>query len=344
MEEQMLGVTKRSGAEGDVDLAERPRPAARPGHVVLRTAGAGICGTDLHIWRNEYRVAPPVVMGHEVCGHVEAVGEGVEPGLVGRRFVAETFFSTCGHCRHCRRGRINLCPERRSIGSHVDGAMAPLIEVPLVNLHEPPEGMSDAAASMAEPVACVANSLYGEAPLVEPGDEVLVVGPGAIGLIAAQVARALGGRVTVRGTDRDRARLGLAEALGFAVAVAGDPFEPDRFDVAVECSGAPAGYADALRALAKGGRLAQMGLSGRDASLPTDLICYKELTITSGFASTPRSWERAMRLMHGGALDLERLVTERLPLSAWREGFDRSFAADGIKFVIDPRLDGERAA
>lgn len=335
----MLGVTKRSEEYGDVGLVDRPEPTAKPGTVVLKTAGAGICGTDLHIFKNEYKVAPPVVMGHEVCGHVVEVGEGVDCSLIGQRFVAESFYSTCGKCRHCRNGRINLCLDRKSIGSHVDGAMAPFVEVPLVNLHPAPDFMSDAAASLAEPVACVTNSLYGNAPYIEVGDEVLVVGPGAIGLVAGQVARLLGGNVTLRGTENDVPRLEAAEKLGFKISVVGDDTPLDSFDVAVECSGNQFGFADAMRFLTKGGHLAQMGLTGKDSTLPTDLICYKELTLTSGFASNPRSWQRGMKLMHSGNLDLESLVSETVPLSEWKRGFDRSFAADGIKFVIDPRLD-----
>ncbi len=335
----MQGVAKRSVDFGDVGLIDRPEPDPAPGCVVLRVAGCGICGTDLHIFRNEYAVAPPVVMGHEVCGVVERVGAGVDENLVGGRFVAETFYSTCMTCRHCRDGRTSLCRARRSIGSHVDGAMAPLVAVPALNLHAPPAAMSDAAAALAEPVACVTNSLYGAAPYVEPGDRVLVVGPGAIGLIAAQVARACGGAVTVRGTSRDRARLDLAERLGFAVSLAEDPVAEEAFDVTVECSGDARGYADALRAADRGGHVAQMGLSGRDSTLPMDLVCFRELTITSGFASNPRSWRRAMRLLHAGSVDLETLITARLPLAAWREAFDRSFAADGVKFVFDPRMD-----
>ena len=130
-------------------------------------------------------MTPPVVMGHEVCGRVAARGAGVGTEWDGRRVVAETFFSTCGRCRHCRDGRPNLCRERRSIGSHVNGAMAPFVEVPVANLHGAPEALSDAAASLSEPVACVANSLFGTGPYVEPGQDVLVIGPGAIGLIAA---------------------------------------------------------------------------------------------------------------------------------------------------------------
>ena len=335
----MQGVTKRSNADGDIGLDARPEPRPRPGHVVLEVAAAGICGTDLHIRRGEYLVRPPVTVGHEVCGVVTERGEGVDAAWDGRRVVAETFFDTCGRCRHCRSGRPNLCRERRSIGTHVDGAMAPRVELPVWALHDVPAGLSDAAASLAEPVACVANSLFDAGAHVELGDRVLVVGPGAIGLLAAQVARACGGHVTVRGTASDRARLDLAERLGCAISTVGDDLEEESFDKAVECSGAGAGAADAIRLLDRRGHLMQMGLSGHDASLPFDLVCYRELTVTAGFASTPASWRRAMAMIRAGRLELEALVTDVLPLRAWEAAFDRSAAADGIKLVLDPRIE-----
>lgn len=332
----MQGITKRSEAAEDVGLVDWPEPAARPGHIVLRVKAAGICGTDLHIFRNEYKVAPPVIMGHEVCGVAEILGEGVDATIAGKRFVAETFFSTCETCRHCRNGRPNLCASRKSIGSHVNGAMTALVEVPVRNLHAAPETMSHAAASLAEPLACVTNSMFGEQSYVEPGQRVLVIGPGAIGLLAAQVARVQGAQVTVRGTPADKARLALAEKLGFEASTTDSALAEESFDLVVECSGNSHGYGDALRFAARAGHVAQMGLSGKTSTLPTDLICYKELTVTSGFASNPRSWRRAMRLLESGAVNTEALITETLPLSRWKEGFDRSFAADGVKFVLTP--------
>ena len=145
----------------------------------------------------------------------------------------------------------------------------------------------------------------------------------------------------MRGSERDKRRLELADKQGFEISQVGDDLRHDTFDVAIECSGNAHGYADALRFLAKAGHVAQMGLSGADSALPMDLVCYKELKITSGFASTPRSWRRAMKLMHSGKLDLQSLVSAILPLSNWQEAFDRSFALDGVKFVLDPRLDGK---
>ena len=174
---------------------------------------AGICGTDLHIEAGEYPSVPPVTMGHEVCGVVLAGG-----GLEGTRVVSETYFSTCRTCDFCLAGRPNLCLERRSIGTHVDGAFAPRLVVPLANLHPVPDWLPDHAAALTEPLACVCNALF-DPPVVAPGDEVLVLGPGAIGLLAAQAVRAAGGRVTVVGTERDTARLELAAKLGLEARV-----------------------------------------------------------------------------------------------------------------------------
>lgn len=332
----MLGVTKRSELSGDVELVDWPEPKARPDHVVLKVHAVGICGTDLHIFRNEYQVSPPVIMGHEVCGTVVELGKGVDKALLGKRFVAETFFETCQQCNHCRNGRPNLCVSRKSIGSHVNGAMTTLVELPVRNLHSVPDKMSDQAASLAEPVACVANSMFGRSSYVEPGFRSLVIGPGAIGLIAAQVAAVQGSEVMVRGTPADKPRLELAKKLGFEISDTDKAMPEETFDFVIECSGNSHGYADAIRFAARGGHVAQMGLSGKPATLPVDLICYKELKITSGFASTPQSWRRAMRLLTSGGLDLESIITDTLPLKSWKTGFDRSFAADGIKFVLSP--------
>jgi L-iditol 2-dehydrogenase len=316
-----------------VDLAERPERAPGPGQVALEVAAAGVCGTDLHIWLGEYDSVPPVTMGHEVCGTVAEVGESVDGGWLGARVAVETFFSTCGVCPYCRAGRLSVCAQRRSIGTHVDGGFAPRLVLPARNLHRVPEALSDAAAALSEPLACVCNSLL-DPPAVQAGDEVLVIGPGAIGLIAAQVARGCGGRVTVRGTERDGPRLALAGELGFETSETGAAPEAD---VVVECSGAGPGIADALRAARRRGRVVQMGLRGADVQVPYDLICFHELTVTAGFASNPGSWRRAMALLEAGAVALEPLVSEVVPLRDWRRAFEASRSGDGVKFVLDPR-------
>jgi len=130
----VIGLTKLSPGAGNVALAERPEPAPGPGQVVVEVVGAGICGTDLHIADGEYETVTPVTMGHEVSGVVAEVGAGVEASWRWARVASETYFATCGRCEHYLAGRINLCPERRSIGTHVDGAFAARVVVPGRNL------------------------------------------------------------------------------------------------------------------------------------------------------------------------------------------------------------------
>jgi L-iditol 2-dehydrogenase len=322
----VIGLAKLAPGEGNVDLAERPERPPGPGEVALDVHAAGVCGTDLHIWLGEYDSVPPVTMGHEVCGTVAEVGEGVDADWLGARVAVETFFSTCGTCAYCRAGKLSVCEQRRSIGTHVDGGFAPRLVLPARNLHRVSDGLSDAAVALSEPLACVCNSLL-DPNAVQPGDDVLVIGPGAIGLIAAEVARACGGRVTVSGTERDGARLALARELGFETGLLSEA------DVVVECSGAGPGITDALRAARRRGRIVQMGLRGADVTIPYDLICFKELTVTAGFASNPASWRRAMAL----DVDLEPLVTEVVPLADWRRAFEASRAGEGVKYVLDPR-------
>lgn len=331
----MKGLAKLAPGPGHVALADRREPAAGPGQVVLEVAGAGICGTDLHIESAEYRSEPPVTMGHEVCGRVAQVGEGVDPAWLGARVVVETYFSTCGRCAHCREGRRNLCSERRSIGSQADGGFAPRLVLGVENLHRVPDGLSDGAATLAEPLACVCHCLL-DPPKVAPGDAVLVIGPGAIGQLAAQVARAGGGEVSVLGTERDAARLALARELGFATQVVPGASRDGGYDVVVECSGSEPGIGAALRAVRRAGRLVQIGLRGAEVTVPWDLVCFSEITVTGGNASTPRSWRDALRLMETGRVALEPLVTEAVALGDWERAFAASRAGDGVKYVLDP--------
>ena len=331
----MIGLAKLTPGAGNVALSERPEPRPDPGHVVLEMIGAGICGTDLHIADGEYATVTPVTIGHEVAGSVAEVGEGVDEAWLGARVASETYFSTCGRCAHCLAGRVNLCAERRSIGTHVDGAFAPRLHVPVTNLHRLPDWLEAATATLCEPLACVCHSLLEPEPAVRSGDAVLVIGPGPVGLLAAQVARASGGEVHVRGTPRDEMRLAAARALGLETSTTEDAAV--EADVVIECSGSEAGMGAGLAAARRGARYVQIGLAGKPVSLPFNLVCFHELTVTSGFASTPASWRTALELVAERRVQLEPLLTEIVPLADWERAFAATRAAQGIKFVLDPQ-------
>jgi L-iditol 2-dehydrogenase len=336
----MTGLIKRAAGAEHVGLGEVPRPVAGPDEVVIEVAATGICGTDLHIQDDEFPSTPPVVMGHEVTGRVVEAGTGAEAWL-GRRVSPETYFYTCDRCDACKAGRRNLCPTRKSIGSHVNGGFASHVVVPQRNLHEVHPSVGESAGALYEPLSCVAQCLCDPA-VASPGDTALVVGPGAMGILTAQVLRSQGAEVTISGTPGDQQRLDLAASLGLRPVLAGelaDATPGGGFDVVADASGNERGIDAGLRAIRKGGHYVQVGLTGKPISVDIDLICLKELVVTSGFASTPRSWKRLEQLIAAGHVQLDPLVTDVAPLSAWETSFARTRRADGLKLLLDPRLD-----
>jgi L-iditol 2-dehydrogenase len=337
----VLGLAKQAAGPGGVGLVERPVPTAGPGEALVEVIATGVCGTDLHILDGTYASRPPVTMGHEVTGVVVAVGEGADPAWIGVRVASETFHSTCGACPWCRDGRPNLCRSRASIGSGVDGGFAALVAVPARNLHRLPDTVSRYAGALCEPLACVCQSLLARQH-VAAGDDVLVLGPGAIGLLAAQVARAAGGRVLVVGTDRDAVRLTAARRLGFDTALASERPAMEALGgghgphVVVECSGSEAAMATALEVVRPGGRHVQIGQTAARVAVPFALTSFKEIEVSGGFASTPRSWRQAMALLERGQVELDPLISEVAPLADWERVFDDTAHARGIKYVLAP--------
>jgi L-iditol 2-dehydrogenase len=332
----MQALVKHGPGQTGTSLREVPVPTPGRGQIRLKVTAAGICGTDLHIMDDEYPAVPPVVMGHEVTGVIDAVGEDVGAESIGRRVSLETYYLTCGTCPYCRSGSPNLCGSRRSIGSHVDGGFADHVVVPLHNAHDVDPSVGDAAGALYEPLACIAHALCDPA-VASPGDTALVVGPGTMGLLAAQVLAAQGAAVTVLGTARDAQRLAAADALGLTAVETGDLVVPGvGFDVVADCSGAAAGIDTALRAARKGGRYVQIGLCGKPVLIDVDLICLHELTVSSGFASTPRSWRRVEALVAAGAVRLDPLVSSVFPLAEWEKAVTGTRAGEGVKFLLAP--------
>jgi L-iditol 2-dehydrogenase len=235
----MAALVKTADGPGNVTLREVPVPHAKAGEVRVAVLATGICGTDLHIVDGEWRTAPPVIMGHEISGVIDEVGAGVAHHWLGQRVALETYARTCGTCEHCRGGQPNLCSGRHSIGSQVDGGFASYLAVPLQNAHAVHESVGPMAGALYEPLACVAQALCDPA-VASPGDTALVVGPGAIGLLAAQVLRGQGASVSLVGIKSDAARLEVASTLGM-LALTQEELEartPDGgFRVVVECSG-----------------------------------------------------------------------------------------------------------
>ena len=342
----MRAVRKLAPGRGNVEVVDAPEPQVRPGHVVIAVEAAGICGTDVHIVDDEFATEPPVTLGHELAGTLVDVGRDVQSWQVGDRVTSETYFSTCGRCAHCRRGRPNLCSERKSIGSKRDGAFASHVLVPATNLHRVPDGLDLESAALTEPLACAVHGVIDTAG-AKAGDWVAITGPGPIGLLTLQLVLAAGARAVVIGTAQDRDRLALAADLGAdATLEGGDVDDPaawfadttgaDGADLVVECSGAGPAVDTLLKVVAKGGRYAQMGLFGRGVTLDQDVVCYKELAVTGTNASVPSAWPRALALLASGQVDASRLVSHRFDVEAWDEALRTVRSKVGVKVVLKP--------
>jgi len=329
----MTAVVKLGDGVEGIEITEVEVPVAGDRQAVVDVLATGICGTDVHIAHDEYAHERPVVMGHEVLGIVSSVGSPEDEHWVGAKVAVETYFAACERCELCRAGRRNLCAERRSIGSFRNGGFARHLLLPVINLHRLPETPGELDGVLSEPLACVAQCLL-DPPVVQPGDRVLVTGPGAMGQLAAQVARASGGDVTLAGLPADAERLAVAASLGIRTET-GTP-EENAFDVVVECSGSAPGAATALRSARRGGRYVQVGIFGRDVTVPLDLVLYKELTVTSGFASTPTSWRAAMRLIASSDVVLTPLVTRRVPIAEFFTALESAQRGEGLKTVVVP--------
>ena len=341
----MRAVVKAAPGVGHVELREVQEPTPGPGQVLIAVKAAGICGTDLHIWHDEFPTTPPVVMGHEVAGEVVAVGTDVAKVRPGDVVTSETYFHLCGACRYCRSGRPNLCPERRSIGSAVDGGFAELVVVPERNVRLLPPGLDPFAGALTEPLACVVHGAL-ELPKLAPGDVAIVAGPGAIGLLTLQVAKAGGATVVVLGTAADTHRLDLARDLGADAALDIGQMEARPFvdaltdglgaDIVYECSGAGPSALGLLGLVRRGGQYAQIGLFGKPVSWDLDQVCYKELSVTGSNASVPSAWDTALRLLGSGQVRTRELVSDVYPLDGWEDAFGRFERREGVKLVLAP--------
>ena len=341
----MQSVAKLARGEGNVGLRETDEPQPGPGQVLIAVRAAGICGTDLHIYHDEYPTQPPVTLGHELAGDVAAIGEGVTRVAPGDRITTETYFHLCGTCRFCRSGKPNLCPERRSIGSGVNGGFARYVVVPERNVHRLPDGLAFSEAALTEPLACVVHGAL-ELPKVTAGDVAVVSGPGAIGLLTLQVARAAGAAVIVLGTAVDHRRLELAGELGATAAI--DITAEDAVatvqsltggwgaDIVFECSGAGPAALGLLQHVRRGGQYAQIGLFGKPVAWDLDQVCMKELSVTGSNATVPSAWRTALRLLGEGQVRTAPLITSTYPLAGWADAFSTFEKREGVKLLLDP--------
>jgi L-iditol 2-dehydrogenase len=326
---------------GDLAVEERPDPEPGPREVLVRVASVGVCGSDVHYYEHgrigSYTVDAPLILGHEPSGVVVAVGNDVTRLGIGQRVSVEPGVPDFT-CDQCLSGRYNLCYGMRFFATPpIDGAFAELVTVHEQFAHPVPNSLSDDAAAMLEPLsvglwACRKGQ-------VSAGSRVLVTGAGPVGLLAAQVAMALGADdVTI--TDVSEHRLGLAKELGVsrALDVSATPLAAAgvEADVLLECSGHPTAVAQAIGVVARAGRVVLVGMGSDEAPLPVSRIQEYELLVTGTFRYA-HTWPTAIALAASGRVALDPLVTGHYGLDQVEEALTVTRSDPlAIKPVVTP--------
>lgn len=339
----MKALVKYGKGENDIELREIPEPIPQANEVKVRVEATGICGTDLYGYS---AVKPPVVLGHETAGIVAEVGKEVKDIKVGDRVTTETTAYICGQCKFCLSKNYNLCTHRKGLGSAVNGAFAEYFVIRKESIHQIPPHIDFNSASLFEPLSCAVHAVMEQANLL-PNETVLILGPGPLGLLTAQIAKSLGAKVIICGIEGDEKRLSIAKKLGI-----NQVFNIKKkdiqdclpnltlgygFDVVFECSGSVEAVEYGLNFIRKGGRYIQEGIVHKPIKLRFDQILFdKELSIIGSRTQKPSSWDKAINLVNDGKVNLEELVSDVLLLSNWKEGFRRAKKKNSIKIVIQP--------
>lgn len=311
-------------------LTERPIPSIAPNQVLVRVGAVGICASDVEVYegtRPADYVRYPCQPGHEWSGTVVAVGDAVTHLKMGDRVAVEGH-NFCGKCYFCQHGQTNLCQHYNEFGFTLPGAYADFVAVRADLAHLFSAALPFEVAALTEPAACAGHGLLRAE--VRPGDTVVVIGPGTIGLLGVAWAKALGARrIIAVGVDRNNETFARAVGATHYITLADnaanavrDLTEGRGADVVFESAGNPQAVLLALDLVRRGGTVVQVGIAGGDHSfrLSPDLACLKDLRLHGVFAYTSAVFVETLRRIESGELDVRPLITHRLPLAQFADG------------------------
>ncbi len=337
---------------GEYDLREIPKPRPKCGEILLKIRAAAICGSDVRMIKNGYRDVSkdnPRTYGHEIAGVIEETGNGVPREYQPGDAVAVAPNFGCGVCDMCVSGNTHLCPEYRAFGINMDGGFAEYVVIPEDAVRQgnvtkiDTNKMTFSEAAVVEPLSCVYNGF--EKLAVKPNDSVLVIGSGPIGIMHAMLAK-MGGASKIIVNDLNQERLKTVASFDpYFITYCGDDLKGfvmeqtggRGVDACVTACPAPSAQAASLELLAINGRVNFFGglPAGRDrVELFTNLIHYRQLTVTGSARSSIRQYRTCMRLVEQGVLDIKKIITNEYPLEKYGEAIAAASRGDGIKHVF----------
>lgn len=336
---------------GDISVESVPHPPCGDDEIRVKVDACAVCGTDLKSYAHgNPKITPPMIIGHEFTGTIDTVGAQVADFAVGERIVMATSVS-CGACYYCKQGWTNLCVDMVAMGFKYPGGMAEYMTIPtraLRNGHvvKVPEGVKPEHAALAEPVSCTVNAA--ERSNLQPGDTVVVIGAGPMGVINACMARELGAKEIIV-AEINEARLRMCEPFGFDLLVnpASDDLtqrvkdETDGLGADVAIVAAPAGppQEDAVSMVRKRGAVclfASLPVGKHLLSLDSRLIHYNELRVIGISDSTPSHVAKAVELISGGSLPVDGLVTHVMGLDDILEAYKVMQSGESLRVVLKP--------
>lgn len=325
-----------------VELRDVTRPEPAAGEVLLEVARVGVCGSDLHQWSADHSwpVNYPVILGHEFAGTIAQTGAGVSGWQLGQRVVSETAAVIDPDSPLSRRGLYNLDPSRRGFGYGVDGAMTRYVRVPARILHPIPERLPFDIACLCEP-CCVAYNAVVRNARIEPGDRIVVLGPGTIGLLCGAMARLCGAQVAVVGLATDQIRLEVAARMG-CEPIAGSAGEWARARDGLGCEGVidAAGVSATLRVALElvrpAGWISKVGWGRQPLDFNLDSLVQKNITLQGSFSHHWAIWERVIDLLATGLLDVRPIIGGVWPLEQWQTAFEKMHQGDVVKSILKP--------
>jgi len=341
----MRALSKLEPREG-IWSVEAQVPDVGPNDVLIRVKSASLCGTDVHIYNwdawSQRTIPIPLITGHEYVGVIEEVGSEVAGLRPGDRVAGEGHI-TCGHCRNCRAGRRHLCRNTLGVGVHRQGAFAEFISLPAVNAFKLPGSIPDEVAAIMDPLG---NAVHAALTYDLVGEDVLITGAGPIGLMAAAIARFVGARHVVV-TDVNPARLAMAPAMGATLGVDVSQGEvmltgvmrelgmTEGFDVALEMSGSPDAFADIMRTVIHGGRVALLGIPNQQIAIDWNDVIFKGLTLHGIYGRQMfETWYKMVALLQAG-LDVSPVITHRFAAEEFQRAFDVMREGRSGKVILD---------
>ncbi|AVV32370.1 L-threonine 3-dehydrogenase [Cobetia sp. SIMBA_158] len=331
-------------AEPGIWMTETAVPEIGHNDVLIKIRKTAICGTDMHIYQwdewSQATVPVPMVTGHEYAGEIVALGSEVRGYEIGDRVSGEGHI-TCGHCRNCRAGRRHVCRNTEGVGVNRPGAFAEYLALPAYNLFKLPDEISDDLAAIFDPFG---NAVHTALAFDVVGEDVLITGAGPIGIMAAAVIRHIGARHVVI-TDVNDYRLALAERMGATrtVNVSRESLKEvmaeldmhEGFDVVLEMSGVPSAVEQMLDVINHGGKIAMLGIPPGEMAIDWTKVIFKGLTIKGIYGREMfETWYKMASLIQSG-LDLSPIITHRLGVADFQQGFEIMGSGQSGKVVLD---------